>query len=391
MTGGGARWDAGRGAVRARLPALAAEAYLNTGGAGPLPDLACAAMQGVMAQQLDRGRMSAAGVEAARGRQEALRAAVGGVLGRPGGEVAIMQSSTHAMNAVIWGMRLAAGDEVVTTGMEHPGLAVPLRAAAEMVGARVVTVDVGDGSVDLEAAIGAACTERTRLVALSHVSWITGAVLDVPGAARAAGAVGAFTLVDGAQAAGAVRTDPAAWGVDAYAMPAQKWLLGPEGLGALWVRPGRLREIAPTVMGYESGEDHGWDGSLTLHPDGRRLEASTFPEILIAGWSASLGWLDAIGWDRIARDTAHAARACREALAGVEGVSLDAPLASESGLVAFSVPGRDPETAAMALAERGVIVRPLPAPGGLRASCGFFTNAGDIDRLAEALAGLPAC
>ena len=348
-------------------------------------------MQGVMAQQLDRGRMSAAGVEAARGRQEALRAAVGGVLGRPGGEVAIMQSSTHAMNAVIWGMRLAAGDEVVTTGMEHPGLAVPLRAAAEMVGARVVTVDVGDGSVDLEAAIGAACTERTRLVALSHVSWITGAVLDVPGAARAAGAVGAFTLVDGAQAAGAVRTDPAAWGVDAYAMPAQKWLLGPEGLGALWVRPGRLREIAPTVMGYESGEDHGWDGSLTLHPDGRSLEASTFPEILIAGWSASLGWLEAIGWDRIARDTARAARACREALAGVEGVSLDAPLASESGLVAFSVPGRDPETAAMALAERGVIVRPLPAPGGLRASCGFFTNAGDIDRLAEALAGLPAC
>ena len=391
MAGGATRWDAGRGAVRARLPALAAEAYLNTGGAGPLPDLACEAMQAVMQQQLARGRMSAAGVDAARERQAVLRAAVGGVLGRPGSEVAIMQSSTHAMNAVIWGVGLGPGDEVVTTGMEHPGLAVPLRAAAEAAGARVVVADVGDGSADLEAVMGAACTERTRLVALSHVSWMTGAVLDVAGAARAAGAVGALTLVDGAQAAGAVRADPAAWGVDAYAMPAQKWLLGPEGLGALWVRSGCLGEIAPTVMGYESGEDHGWDGSLALHPDCRRLEASTFPEILIAGWSASLGWLEGIGWERIARDTARAARACREALDGVEGVRLDPPLASESGLVAFSVPGRDPEEVAMALAQRGVIVRPLPAPGALRASCGFFTNAGDIDRLAEALAGLPAC
>ena len=174
-------------------------------------------------------------------------------------------------------------------------------------------------------------------------------------------------------------------------MPAQKWQLGPEGLGALWVRPGCFGKIAPTVMGYESGEDHGWDGSLALHPDCRRLEASTFPEILIAGWSASLGWLEGIGWERVARDTARAARACREALDGVEGVRLDPPLASESGLVAFSVPGRDPDEVAIALAERGVIVRPLPAPGALRASCGFFTNAGDIDRLAEALAGLPAC
>jgi L-cysteine/cystine lyase len=385
------RWDAGRGAVRARLPSLEAEAYLNTGGAGPIPDIAAQAMHSMVDAQVGRGRMSAAAVEAGRGRQTALRAAIGGVLGRAPREIAIAQSSTHAMNVVIWGLGLRRGDRIVTTGMEHPGLAVPLAMAARKTGARLVVVDVGDGSGDLEEAIGAACTARTRLVALSHVSWLTGAVLDVAGAARAARSVGALTLVDGAQGAGAVPVDLDGWGIDAYAMPAQKWLLGPEGLGALWVRPEAQDRVAVTVSGFETGEEHGWDGSLSMHPDARRFEASTFPEILLAGWTASLDWLNGLGWDRIHEGTALAAAACREALATVPGVHLDPPMESRSGLVAFSVPGRAAEDIAGALAARGVIVRPLPEPGGLRASCGFFTNAGDIERLTEGLAELAAC
>ena len=385
------RWDSGRGAVRARLPALEAEAYLNTGGAGPLPDVAADAMRAMVDLQMGRGRMSEAAVNAGRERQAALRAAVGRVMGRPAEEIAIAQSSTHAMNVVIWGVGLKRGDNVVTTNMEHPGLAVPLTVAAARAGAKVRVVDVGDGSGPLEDVVGKAVTARTRLVALSHVSWMTGAVLDVAGAARAAGRVGALTLVDGAQGAGAVAVDPAGWGIDAYAMPAQKWLLGPEGLGALWLRADLLDRIAVTTAGYETGEEHGWDGSITMHPDARRYEASTFPEILLAGWTASLSWLDSLGWERVQEGTRVAAAACREALAAVPGVRLDAPLHADSGLVAFSVPGRAPEEIAPALAARGVIVRPLPEPGGLRASCGFFTNAGDIERLTEVLAELAAC
>lgn len=377
--------------MRARLPALEAEAYLNTGGAGPMPDLAADAMRAMVDMQAGRGRMSEAAVNAGRERQAALRAAVGRAMGRPAREVAIAQSSTHAMNVVIWGAGLRRGDNVVTTNMEHPGLAVPLAVAAGRAGAKLRIVDVGDGSGPLEEVVGKAVTARTRLVALSHVSWMTGAVLDVAGAARAAASVGALTLVDGAQGIGAVPVTPMEWGIDAYAMPAQKWLLGPEGLGALWLRADLLDRIAVTTAGYETGEEHGWDGSLVMHPDARRYEASTFPEILLAGWTASLEWLDSLGWDRVQEGTRVAAAACRGALAGVPGVRLDPPVQADSGLVAFSVPGRAPEEVAAALAARGVIVRPLPEPGGLRASCGFFTNAGDIERLTEVLAELAAC
>lgn len=391
MSGQSGRWDSGRGAVRARLPALEAEAYLNTGGAGPMPDLAADAIRAMVDMQLGRGRMSEAAVAAGRDRQDSLRAAVGRVMGRPAQEIAIAQSSTHAMNVVIWGAGLKRGDNVVTTGMEHPGLAVPLAVAAGRAGAKVRVVDVGDGSGPLDEVIGRAVTARTRLVALSHVSWMTGAVLDVAGAARAAQSVGALTLVDGAQGAGAVPVQPMEWGIDAYAMPAQKWLLGPEGLGALWLRGDLLDRIAVTTAGFETGEEHGWDGSIAMHPDARRYEASTFPEILLAGWTASLEWLDSLGWSRVQEGTRVAARACREALSGVPGVRLDPPVDGESGLVAFSVPGRAPVDVAAALAARGVIVRPLPDPGGLRASCGFFTNAGDIERLTEVLGELAAC
>jgi L-cysteine/cystine lyase len=385
------RWDSGRGAARARLHALAGEAYLNTGGAGPLPDVAAQAMEDMIRMQAAHGRMSAVAVDAGRHRQAALRTQLGGVVGRPAAELAIAQSSTHAMNAVIWGIGLTEGDQVVTTGMEHPGLAVPLAMACARAGARLVTVDVGDGSGPLEDIIARHCSRATRLVALSHVSWITGAVLDVAGAARAARAAGALTLVDGAQGAGAVPVDPHGWGIDAYAMPAQKWLLGPEGLGALWIRPEAMSQVHVVVSGYETGEEHGWDGSLALHPDARRYEASTFPEILIAGWTASLRWLADLGWDRVHEGTREAARACRGALAGVRGVRLDPPARSDSGLVAFSVPGHPAEAVAAHLAGRGVIVRPLPPPGALRASCGFFTNARDIERLTEGLGELTAC
>jgi L-cysteine/cystine lyase len=203
--------------------------------------------------------------------------------------------------------------------------------------------------------------------------------------------VGALVLVDGAQAAGAVPVDPIALGVDAYAFPAQKWLLGPEGLGALWIRPDVMEQVVPVTSGYETGTEHGWDGSVVLHPDARRYEASTQPEILLAGWIASLEWLSSLGWDRIHAATASAAARCRAALARMPGVRLDAPVECASGLVAFRVPGLASEVAAMQLAAAGVIVRPLPEPGGLRASCGFFTDDDDIRRLTEVLATVAPC
>jgi len=255
-------------------------------------------------------------------------------------------------------------------------------------------IDPDGGEEDLEAAVGAVSGPRTRLVLLSHVSWATGALLDVAGAVRAARPAGAAVVVDGAQSVGAIPVDVAALGVDAYAFPAHKWLLGPEGLGALWVAPGAMGTIDLTRSGLESGRDHTPEGGVTLHPGARRHEASTPPAALLPAWRASLAWLDGLGWDWIHARVAEAQAAARAALAGISGVRVLTPPGPQGGLVTFTVAGWEPEAAAARMLEQGVVVRWLRRPSALRASLGFFTTPGDIERLAaacEALAPRDGC
>jgi L-cysteine/cystine lyase len=332
--------------------------------------------------------MSLAAALAADARRGELRAAVGRVLGAPADEIALAESSTAAMNMVVWGIDWRPGDELVTTNLEHPGLAVPLAVAARRRGLRLRVLDLVDGDEDLQAAVSRVAGPRTRLVAVSHVAWSTGARVDVEGAALAAHEAGALVLVDGAQGAGAVPTDPRALGADAYAVASQKWLLGPEGLGALWVAPEAMERIDLTASGYESGTGHTRLGGVALHAGARRYEVSTKPDLLVPGWLASLAWLEGLGWDWVHERTRAAAATARERLAALPGVRVLTPPGESGGLVTFTVDGVDPEAAYAPLADDGVILRWVPNPRALRASAGFFTDEGDLDRLVAAVRAL---
>jgi L-cysteine/cystine lyase len=373
-------------AVRDALPALRRAAYLNTGSAGPLPVVAGRAIERAVGEGLAAARGAMPAWTVATARHDALRAEVGGVLSAPASEIAIAGSSTHALDMALWGIDWREGDEVVTTNLEHPGLAVPLRLIAARRGVTVRMLDLGDGDVDLEREVGRVAGPRTRAVALSHVAWSTGALLDVESAARAAAAVGALVVVDGAQGVGAVPTDPRALGADAYAVPGHKWLLGPEGLGALWVRAESLERLGMTYGGYSSGTGHAQDGSFTPHPAARRLETSTLPDMLVPGWIASLAWLRELGWDWIHARVAEGAAAAREILEAIPGVRVVSPASRPSGLVAFTVAGADPEEADARLAREGVLGRWIPHPRALRVSVGFFTDRADLDRMGAAVA-----
>jgi L-cysteine/cystine lyase len=332
--------------------------------------------------------MSYAAAMAADARRGELRAAVGRVLGAPADEIALAESSTAAMNVVVWGLDWRAGDELVTTNLEHPGLSVPLGVAARRRGLRLRVLDLVDGDEDLQAAVSRVATPRTRLVAISHVCWRTGARVDVEGAALAAHEAGALLLVDGAQGAGAVPADPRELGADAYALAGQKWLLGPEGLGALWVAPEAMERIDLTASGYESVTGHTPHGEVTLHAGARRYEVSTKPDLLVPGWLASLAWLERLGWDWVHERTRAAAASARARLAAIPGVRVLTPPGSSGGLVTFTVDGVDPQTASDALAAREVIVRWVPQPRALRVSAGFFTDEGDLERLADGVRAL---
>jgi len=375
-------------AVRADLPLLGSQVYLNTGGTGPLPVPVARAISDATAAQLGMARMGPEGVELTEQVLARLRDATGAVIGGAGADMAVTANTTTGLDIVIWGIDWRPGDHIITTELEHPGLSVPIAVAARRHGLEVTRLTRAQAELELEAAVARQIGPRTKLIALSHVSWCTGAVLDVAGAARAARGSDAIVVVDGAQSVGAIPVDAPALGVDAYAYPAQKWLLGPEGMGALWIPAATRERVDLTFCAYEAGTDHQPDGRLTLHPDARRYEISTAPLLLAHGWLAGLGWLRGIGWAEIHARTRTNQQLARTALADLEGIEVITPEGPQAGLVVFAAEGLAPEDAFWSVMRAGVCVRWLVSPPALRASLGFFTSQSDIECLRAGVHGL---
>ena len=265
-------------------------------------------------------------------------------------------------------LELAPGDEVLTSDEEHPGLQGPLAAARAQRGITVRAVPF--------ALIADAITPSTRLVACSHVSWVSGRL--VPDLS-AAGDIP--VLLDGAQGVGAVPIDVTALGCAFYAGSGQKWLCGPVGSGMLWVvaatgasgcpRPGRRTSTSPTPA-------PAW-----THPRTRAPRATTPPRRASRRSPPPIAALDVLGgagWDAVHE---RAATLADELATALEQRGREVAPRDRTTLVAWT----DPEPAATRelLAEAGVLIRDLPGTGLLRASVGAWNDASDIDRLLTAL------
>jgi L-cysteine/cystine lyase len=374
-------------AVRDALPALAAGIYLNTGSVGPLPAETAAAMAEMTDYELRLGRSHEDYFEAFLERLAEARGAVAAVIGADIGSVAIGHSASHAMNLAVWSVELQPGDRIVTTTAEHAGGLGPVVVAGRRFRAEVVAVDIGDGGNDEQtlAAFDAAIGPGTRLVALSHVLWTTGARLPIAAIAEMAHARGALVAVDGAQAVGAIPVSVADLGVDFYAVAGQKWLLGPEGTGALWVSPEVLERALPSFVSWFTFERITSATDAILWPDARRFDDTNYYKPGVVGFARSCGWLSmyiGLPWVH-ERGQAMAARAA-DRLATIPGVELLTPRERMATLVTFRITGWDAQAALDELAARTfVVARTIPLVDAIRLSVGFFTTEAEIERVAS--------
>jgi L-cysteine/cystine lyase len=269
------------------------------------------------------------------------------------------------------GLGIGPGDEVVTTDSEHPGLFGGLVAS----GATLRIAGIRERpTAEILPTVQAQITSRTRLIALSHVSWLNGAVLPVRELARH----GVPVLVDGAQGVGAIPVDVEDLGADYYTVSAQKWLLGPAGTGALYVAPDQLANCRVTFPSYFS-----WDLPAYVFRNGAvRFEGSWTPAGSIAGLLASLAFAADAGDDRFAC-ARNAAERCRALLLEHGADVVTEP--EQATLVSWRVD--EPEALVGRLAEQSVVVRALPGTGLVRASCGYWTSDEDLGRLIQCLEG----
>jgi selenocysteine lyase/cysteine desulfurase len=355
---------------RAEFPVLERLAYLNAGTEGPIPRRASEAVHGRVDRETTGGRCGRPYFEELMELAAALRSGYAAVLGCEASEVALTGSTTDGVNTVIAGLDLQAGDEILTTDEEHPGLLAPLGRARRGRGVSVRMVPFGE----LAAAVGA----RTRLVACSHVSWVSGRVMDV----SALRATGVPVLLDAAQALGAIPVDVRALGCDFYAASGQKWLCGPEGSGCLYVRPDRLQELLVPWPGYGSLADP--ERALEFEPAAGAVRLDHgFPSGLRSTWAlSSLQVFAEAGWDWVHDRAATLAARLAEHLAQQ---GLEVAPRGRSTLVSWKA--ADPATEVERLGAEGFVVRSIPAFDLIRASVGAWSSEGELEALAAAAPG----
>jgi L-cysteine/cystine lyase len=357
-------------ALRAEYPVLAAKSYLNAGTQGPIPRRSVAAAQHELEAELRDGRGTQRSFAAIGGLMERLRAAVAPLLGCERVEVALTRSTTDGINTVLGALDLGPGDEVLTSDEEHPGLLAPVAAARARRGFVVRTVPFGRLVEAVEA--------RTSLVACSHVSWVSGQVLDGGALATAAREAGALVLLDGAQGLGAVPVDVRALGCDFYAAAGQKWLCGPDGSGYLYARADLCERLTSPWPSFLSLSDPGRPSDLPLKPGAARFDLGV---IARAQTAASLGALETLaeaGWERVLRRGPDLAA---RLAGGLAARGLEVADRGPSTLVSWAAGDAAAEVERLAAA--GFVVRDLPGRGLVRASVGAWSSEEELDRLAE--------
>jgi L-cysteine/cystine lyase len=266
---------------------------------------------------------------------------------------------------VIGGLDLRLGDEILTSDEEHPGLLAPLGRAVRRDRVKVRVVPFAE--------IAGEVSSSTRLVACSHVSWVSGRVVDF----EALAASGAPVLLDAAQGIGAVPVDVYALGCDYYAASGQKWLCGPEGSGCLFVRPERLEELLIPWPGYSSVAQP--DRALDFEPaEGTARLDHGFPVPLRSAWAlAALDVFAGAGWEWVHSRAAGLAGWLADRL--VER-GLEVLPRGRSTLVSWRV-GSDAQAVVERLAAAGVVVRSIPLGGLIRVSVGAWSSEEELERL----------
>ncbi|MBX7020745.1 cysteine desulfurase, partial [Providencia rettgeri] len=297
--------------------------------------------------------------------------------------------------AYSWGMdNLKAGDEILLTGLEHHSNIVPWQLVAQRTGAIIRVVPVLDnGELDQEA-FKQLLNEKTRLLAVVHVSNALGTINPIAEMTRQAHAVGAKVLVDGAQSVPHGVVDVQALDADFYTFSAHK-LYGPTGMGALYVRYEILDSMSPWMGGGDMITTVSFEQS-NYAPVPQRFEAGT-PNIAGAiTMAAAIDYVMGIGMQRIADHEALLLDYATEALLAMPGIRIIGTAEHKAGIVSFLVDGIHPHDLGTILDMDGVAVRaghhcamPLMTrfgiPGTARASFALYNDYADIDALLGSL------
>ena len=311
-------------------------------------------------------------------------------------EIIFTRNSTEAINLVAasFGLDFAEGDEIVLSILEHHSNIVPWHFHRERKGAVIRWAPIADDGTFLIEEFEKLLTPRTKIVALTHMSNVTGTVVPVKDVIRIAHARGIPVLLDGSQAAVHLPVDVRDLDCDFYCFTGHK-LYGPTGIGVLYGKRGRLAAMPPYMGGGEMIRDVTED-LVTYADPPHRFEAGTPPIVQAIGLGAALTYVEGVGRERITAHEAELRDYAHERLSRINSLTIYGTARDKGAIVAFNMKGAHPHDISTIIDREGVAVRagthcaqPLLARYGVTATCrasfAMYNTREEVDRLAEAL------
>ena len=376
--------------LRDNLPVTRDMVYMNTGWSGPMPTHILDRIRETLEQEANGGPASQKGLAVTRSLQDEAREALGALLNVDAEDLLLTHSTREGLDVVVYGMDWQPGDELLICDLEHPALTSPAEVLTERRGviARNPNISYTAEQGEILEIIAASITPATKLVALSHIQYTCGLRMPIKEIASVAHGMGVPLLVDGAQSIGHIEVDLSDLGADYYALPGQKWLLGPNGTGALYVNPDRREGLEPLFSTNEIESKRESERSPMA-----RFNLVTHNPGLIAGLTESARLASEIGIRNIEERAMLLADMLRREVVSVSGCTLLSPSSRESacGLVTVSLEGWPPADLTTALQERlGVVGRTVHDPDGIRFSTHYFNTEDEVGRVVEALKQLSA-
>ena len=374
-------------AIRAQIPGLAENVYLNTGGVGPSPQPVNDALLGTYARYQEHGP-DHPDTKAWVTEQVALtRHRLARFLGVTESEIALLRSVSEGIDVVAWGSQWRPGDEVIITDQEHPTGMLPWYNLRDRFGISVKQVRLTDDRETLLDRVEHAITPQTKLLSFSHVTAENGLRLPAKEITKLAHAHGVEVLYDGAQAVGQFPIDLYDMDVDYYCITGHKWLLGGQGVGALYVRRDKLDDILVSWTGSSATEelnratgDHAWLEGARRFEFGNRF----WPSYVAFG--EAVAFINDVGTGVIESQAGESADTLKRKLAAIPGVTLLTPLDPDlsTGIVGFEIEGMTGTEIARHFWERWqIICRPAFQGRAVRISCAFFTVPDELQTVLE--------
>ncbi|MDJ1181772.1 aminotransferase class V-fold PLP-dependent enzyme [Roseofilum casamattae] len=367
---------------RQQLTALQNKSYFNYGGQGPLPESALQAILNSYRQIQRLGPFSDATKEWVTQECYDTREIIAKELNVPTNTITLTENVSVGCNIALWGIPWKPGDHLLLTDCEHPGII----AAAEEISRRFQVelsvcplLENRDNPVNT---IASHARSHTKLIIISHLLWNTGDVLpqgEIVAAVRSRYPQVQF-LVDAAQSVGSLPLNLAEDGIDFYAFTGHKWWCGPEGLGALYIRPEAMETLHPTYIGWR-GLRRTLEG-LRWQPDGRRYEVATSAYPLLAGLRSAIAFHHTWGtaeqrYEQICRSSTL----LWEKLGQISGVHRLRNTPPKAGLVSFQLESGCHSSVARALDRQSIVIRTIGYPNCVRACVHYFTETAEIDCL----------